>query len=225
MYSSATEPQTPTTPTTTSSARNTFSQLSDRVAGRTSCLGMDVDLSTLVCARTSRVVIDMGVYRSILDNRKVHDVFGSIEQHSGMNDWYYIDNKDELIGPLAAVDMDERFQIKILNENTIVKAGVDDIGKPMSRYVKLYYRYALTSKLGDQSIRTRADTGIGKTRILSTSDSYDIDKEDYWRYRDLRVVSALPRLELHYLDNYILEDTDDDQSNQTHRQRAYTVSH
>lgn len=103
-----------------------------------------------LCSNFSRVTMDRVVFADILRKRKEHRVFLEIEAPESHNEslWYYVDDKSGVItGPFSPIEMNNRFQMGIINERTKLKKKFEESYIPMNVLIKRYFKNYLCEKL------------------------------------------------------------------------------
>ena len=96
----------------------------------------------------TRMTIDKTILNDILTNRKNHNIFLDLEDDDeNEKKWHYIDENENIFGPLSSNDMNQRFLLTALGENTKIKKKFDDDYYSLKVIIKRYYKRVLCEKL------------------------------------------------------------------------------
>ena len=149
-----------------------------------------------LCSHFSRVTMDRVVFADILHKRKEHRVFLDIEAPESHNQtlWYYVDDKSGIItGPFTPIEMNDRFQMRIINERTKLKKKFEEAYIPMNVLIKRYFKNILCEKL-DLNKDSALPTTFFRFKKGETPKIPGRNKEVYeQRNREARVFSDVVR--------------------------------
>jgi len=103
---------------------------------------MSVSNTISICSALSRISIDRTVYIDILNNRKKHDVFLTLDvDEPDDKKWHYLDENEIIRGPFSSRQMNDFFIFNKINDKTMVKeAYKNDDFIPFKLVVKRYYK-------------------------------------------------------------------------------------
>lgn len=186
-----------------------------------------IDNTVSFCSKLSRVTVNKVILEDVLKRRAGHDIFANLEKEdSKEKKWYYVDDGNGSInGPLNSVEMDERFQLHKLNQNTRIKTKEDDDYYPFLNMVNRYYKNVLKeqlelekgpAKLSNKFINFRKGTALPHHKW--TKDNFEM------KNREERVVSMLPKPTFLHLKDMLPADSDDEEESYYQRLRANTLT-
>lgn len=122
----------------------------------------------------------------VLETRSEHKVFEYLcdEEEQEYPIWYYIDLKEELIGPLTSMEMQELFESRSITATTLVKKKLSSSFLQANFILNKYCRLQLFREI---------NRGFGQHFSSPKSKQQESgDKEDKEREEWLRVIGKLP---------------------------------
>lgn len=176
------------------------------------------------CSRLSRVTMDMAIYKGIFSNRDDHNVFSAIDEDVNCSQWFYKLESGDIEGPYNSFDMDLKFKEHVLTESTKIKRDIDEEYFTLNRLVRRYYSNVLVHRLNNTRRASNVSSKLMQFR-KATIGSTKQPKPKILEIpgREERVVSALPRPRLVFLNNAI-NSSDDDEEPCPPRMRSQTLA-
>ena len=94
------------------------------------------------CSGFSKITVDRDLFLNIMRKRKEHPIFTSLEPlRLSEALWYYLEDREgQELGPFNSEEMNKRFNVELLNEQTQIRQKLDEQYRPLSFYVKRYYK-------------------------------------------------------------------------------------
>jgi hypothetical protein len=95
-----------------------------------------------ICSAFSRISIDRNVYIDIMNNRKKHDIFLTLEaEDPDVKKWHYTDANEIIRGPFSSRMMNDFFLLNKIDDKIKVKESykTDDF-IPFKHIIKRYYK-------------------------------------------------------------------------------------
>lgn len=172
-----------------------------------------------LCSAFSRMTIDKTVYIDIMTNRKKHNIFLDLEtEDPDEKKWHYMDDKDNIYGPMSTRQMNDYFQLFKFNEDYRVKKIYDnDDYVPLKLIIKRYYKKILSENLNIDKGKLRPLSK--KTQEFKRGNKIALHKQNHKENyksegRVQRVLSHEVKPNLYFLDDIVEEfDEDDDMPN------------
>jgi hypothetical protein len=179
------------------------------------------------CSNFSRITMDRFIYSDILNKRKEHKIFIIVENADSLNEalWYYVDDKSgNISGPYTPSEMTSRFELKILNEKTMIKKKFEESYIPLAVIVRRYFKNHLSQKLEIQKPAASLPANVTKFKRGEMPKLPVKRRENYeQRNRESRVFSATVKPSLLELKNLLPGDYDFGEFEPT-RERAQTYT-
>jgi len=164
--------------------------------------------------RGSLFVLDMGIYKSILNQRNNHDIFEYLSE--GFPDilWFCYSKANKVIGPLTFIEMDDMFKNYELDEKTQIWTNNDVNRKTLSRIIKKYY----SKKMRSLSIPENSYDG---TKLVWNK---KIHKNQTFKKFDCNLFTLnSKKLNFHRYDTVDGDTQSEDEDDLRERNRAYTL--
>lgn len=204
--------------------KNVDNQQKNQKSETTSQCNSSFNQTVSQCSKLSRITMDMAVYRGIFINRDTHNIFSYIDEDINISQWFYISSSGDVKGPFDSFEMDSKFKDLTINDITKLKRDCDDDYFPLSRLVKRYYRNVLAYKHTDPQRASNLSNKMIRFRkgTITSSKRFKPERLEI-NGREERVVSALPRPTLVFLNNAV-NSSDDDSEPCTSRVRSQTLA-
>ena len=138
--------------------------------------------------RVSKVEFRRRYMTHVLESRADHRVFEYLcdEEEQEFAIWYYIDNKEELIGPLYSWEMQELFENHTIEAQTLIKKKLASSFLAANFILNKYCRLQLFREI-DRGFGQHFSSPKGKPKE-------DADEEEKKRDQWLKVIGKLPEL-------------------------------
>ena len=157
------------------------------------------------CSSFSRVTVDRNLFLGILRNRKEHALFSGLEPSNAPGTlWFYLDDRENNhLGPFSAPEMDRRFHLELLNEQTQIRRKLDDDFRPLSFFVKSYYKNVLCEqhdvrdparRLKTKVVRFQAEEELPRRRSRMSDAPKPLNREERFFSQSVRPLASLQNM-------------------------------
>jgi hypothetical protein len=168
---------------------------------------MSVSNTLSICSALSRISIDRTVYIDILNNRKKHDVFLTLDgDEPDVKKWHYLDESEMIRGPFSSRQMNDFFIFNKISDKTMVKeAFKNDDFIPFKLVVKRYYK-KITEEVEEAKRRKpdlKARTKLFKKGEFVTSKKSRMENIHYNGRADRVLTQGVQPTNLHFLEEAI----------------------
>jgi hypothetical protein len=179
------------------------------------------------CSNFSRIPMDKFIYSDIINNRKEHKIFVLTESADTLNEalWYYIDDKTgNIVGLYTPIQMNNLFELQVLNEQTMLKKKFEESYIPLAVIMRRYFKNHLSHKLEIQKPASSLPANITKFRRGEMIMPPVKRRENYDQVnRETRVFSSVVKPKILELKNLLPGDYDLENGEPV-RERAQTSS-
>lgn len=190
------------------------------------------------CSSFSRVTVDRNLFLGILRKRKEHALFSGLEPANAPGTlWFYLDDRDNnLLGPFSAPEMDRRFHLELLSEGTKIRRKLDEGFRPLSFFVKSYYKNVICEKhdmshpskcLKTKMVRFQTDEELPNRRKRMSDAPKPLNREERFFSQTVRPLHSLQHMIPSEEDEIDLPQEEDDDGDETaicSRERSTTLT-